>query len=139
MNLRERHDWLLQQLGITQWQLKHPVALKGSMYTTLPASVRLVLLADHQPALSNPLLQDILRALQLTEDQVYCLSADQQVVLPVDCICWSLGQLPLSYHRSIIISSSLEQLQRSAEAKRQLWKQICHYAYHVSTKFSTNL
>ncbi|XPE40743.1 DNA polymerase III subunit psi [Shigella flexneri] len=43
--MTSRRDWQLQQLGITQWSLRRPGALQGEIAISIPAHVRLVMVA----------------------------------------------------------------------------------------------
>ncbi len=67
--MTSRRDWQLQQLGITQWTLRRPGALQGEIAIS-PAHVRLIVVAEELPALNEPLMRDILRALTVSPDQV---------------------------------------------------------------------
>jgi DNA polymerase-3 subunit psi len=53
--MTSRRDWQLQQLGITQWALRRPTALQGEIAISIPAHVRLVMVAEELPALNEPL------------------------------------------------------------------------------------
>ncbi|NQF21955.1 DNA polymerase III subunit psi, partial [Enterobacter hormaechei] len=44
--MTSRRDWQLQQLGITQWALRRPTALQGEIAISIPAHVRLVMVAE---------------------------------------------------------------------------------------------
>ncbi len=68
--MTSRRDWQLQQLGITQWSLRRPGALQGEIAISLPEHIRLVMVAETPPSLTEPLIGDILRALAVTPDQV---------------------------------------------------------------------
>ncbi len=57
--MTSRRDWQLQQLGITQWALRRPGALQGEIAISLPAHVRLIVVAEELPALNEPLMRDI--------------------------------------------------------------------------------
>lgn len=61
--MTSRRDWQLQQLGITQWSLRRPGALQGEIAISLPEHIRLVMVAETPPSLTEPLISDILRAL----------------------------------------------------------------------------
>ena len=61
--MTSRRDWQLQQLGITQWSLRRPGALQGEIAISLPEHIRLVMVAETPPSLTEPLIGDILRAL----------------------------------------------------------------------------
>lgn len=72
--MTSRRDWQLQQLGITQWSLRRPGALQGEIAISLPEHIRLVMVAETPPSLTEPLIGDILRALAVTPDQVLQLT-----------------------------------------------------------------
>ncbi|GHL36541.1 hypothetical protein ECZU27_17070 [Escherichia coli] len=67
--MTSRRDWQLQQLGITQWSLRRPGALQGEIAIAIPAHVRLVMVANDLPALTDPLVSDVLRALTVSPDR----------------------------------------------------------------------
>jgi DNA polymerase-3 subunit psi len=126
--MSQRRDQLLQQLGITQWQLRRPEALNGLVISPLSSSIRFVLLADPLPSLSTPLIQDVLQTLQLTEQQALCWSPASLTSLPKAALYWSLGDCAVKPPGRTLLSPHLSELLSSAQAKRQLWQQICHYA-----------
>ncbi|WP_253306118.1 DNA polymerase III subunit psi [unidentified bacterial endosymbiont] len=130
--MSQRRDQLLQQLGITQWQLRRPDALKGLVGSPLLSTIRFVLLADPLPSLSTPLLQDVLKTLQLTEQQVHCCTPASLAVLPKAALYWSLGDWAVKPPSNMLLSPPLSELLSCAQAKRQLWQQICYYADHLS-------
>lgn len=75
--MTSRRDWQLQQLGITQWSLRRPGALQGEIAIAIPAHVRLVMVANDLPALTDPLVSDVLRALTVSPDQVLQLTPEK--------------------------------------------------------------
>jgi DNA polymerase-3 subunit psi len=91
--MTSRRDWQLQQLGITQWALRRPTALQGEIAISIPAHVRLVMVAEELPALNEPLIGDVLRSLKLTSDQVLQLTPERVAMLPPDSRCnsWRMG------------------------------------------------
>lgn len=91
--MTSRRDWQLQQLGITQWSLRRPGALQGEIAISLPEHIRLVMVAETPPSLTEPLIGDILRALAVTPDQVLQLTPERVAMLPQDSRCnsWRLG------------------------------------------------
>ncbi len=91
--MTSRRDWQLQQLGITQWNLRRPAVLQGEIAISLPAHIRLVMVAPTLPALTEPLVSDVLRALTVTADQVLQLTPDRVAMLPPESQCnsWLLG------------------------------------------------
>lgn len=97
--MTSRRDWQLQQLGITQWSLRRPWALQGEIAISLPEHIRLVMVAETPPSLTEPLISDILRALSINADQVLQLTPDRVAMLPQNSRCnsWRLGcETPLS-------------------------------------------
>ncbi|STJ82683.1 ribosomal-protein-alanine acetyltransferase [Escherichia coli] len=91
--MTSRRDWQLQQLGITQWSLRRPGALQGEIAIAIPAHVRLVMVANDLPALTDPLVSDVLRALTVSPDQVLQLTPEKIAMLPQGSHCnsWRLG------------------------------------------------
>ncbi|MDR0807047.1 MAG: DNA polymerase III subunit psi [Enterobacteriaceae bacterium] len=133
-----RRDWQLEQMGIKQYQLRRPAALQGEVAIILPDSVKVVLLAETLPALSSPLMQDLLRAMLLTSEQIYCLTPEQAMMIPEStrCVFWLMGlehapQLPEELAAlPLLTSPSLAALAGNPDAKRILWQQICRDEYH---------
>ncbi len=74
--MTSRRDWQLQQLGITQWSLRRPGALQGRL-PLRSRHVRLVMVANDLPALTDPLVSDVLRALTVSPDQVLQLTPEK--------------------------------------------------------------
>ncbi|MCV2532879.1 DNA polymerase III subunit psi [Enterobacter wuhouensis] len=130
--MTSRRDWQLQQLGITQWALRRPTALQGEIAISIPAHVRLVMVAEEMPALNEPLIGDVLRSLKLTSDQVLPLTPDRVAMLPPDSRCnsWRLGETDAtSLQGSQISSPALDELKADPNARRALWQQICEYEH----------
>ena len=94
--MTSRRDWQLQQLGITQWSLRRPGALQGEIAISLPEHIRLVMVAETPPSLTEPLIGDILRALAVTPDQVLQLTPERVAMLPQDSRCcrWRAPRCP---------------------------------------------
>ena len=120
--MTSRRDWQLQQLGITQWSLRRPGALQGEIAVSLPEHIRLVMVAETPPSLTEPLIGDILRA--LTPERVAMLPQDSR------CNSWRLGteaSLPLAGAQ--VSTPAFDELQTSAPARRALWQQICAHEH----------
>ncbi|ACT08258.1 DNA polymerase III psi subunit [Dickeya chrysanthemi Ech1591] len=130
--MTSRRDWLLQQLGITQWTLRRPSVLKGEIAVSLPPDARLLIIADPLPASDDPLLQDVVRSLHLSAQQIVGLTPRQAQMLPehTRCHSWWLG-LPATdqWDGVQLISPTLAELYHNAGAKRALWQQICHHEH----------
>ena len=127
-----RRDWQLQQLGITQWSLRLPTALQGEVAVSLPAHIRLVMVSTTLPALSEPLVGDILRALTVTPDQVLQLTPDRLAMPPPESRCnsWLLGtHEALTLEGARVHSPALDELRANPAARADLWRQICEYEH----------
>ena len=130
--MTSRRDWQLQQLGITQWSLRRPGALQGEIAISLAGHIRLVMVAENPPSLSEPLIGDVLRALALTPDQVLQLTPDRVAMLPPNSRCnsWRLGtDAPLLLAGAQVTSPAFDELQTSAPARMALWQQICAHEH----------
>ena len=121
--MTSRRDWQLQQLGITQWALRRPTALQGEIAISIPAHVRLVMVAEELPAL---------RSLKLTSDQVLQLTPERVAMLPPESRCnsWRIGETTdISLQGSQICSPALDELKANPKARSALWQQICEYEH----------
>lgn len=130
--MTSRRDWQLQQLGISQWSLRRPGALKGEIAISLPANIRLLMIGESLPTLSEPLVGDILRALEITSEQVLALTPDRVAMLPQKghCHCWRLGnEAPVTLEGAVLSTPAFNELQASAQARAALWQQICAYEH----------
>ncbi|MEA9392913.1 DNA polymerase III subunit psi [Acerihabitans sp. TG2] len=130
--MTSRRDWLLQQLGITQWTLRRPTALQGEVAVVLAQETRLLLIASVAPPVDHPLLCDVARSLDLPLSALYPLTLEQVAMLPEDTHChsWWLG---IAATRSLsgisLATPPLVELLNNAAAKRDLWRQICLYEH----------
>ncbi|MGL9734599.1 MAG: DNA polymerase III subunit psi [Symbiopectobacterium sp.] len=125
-----RRDWLLQQIGITQWKLRRPTVLQGEFVVTLPTQTRLVIVAASLSAAYYPLISDVLHSLSLRPEQVYPLTPEQIAMLPTSTHChsWCLGvDVPHAWTGVQLSSPTLNELYANPSAKRALWQQISEY------------
>ncbi|MEG0100120.1 MAG: DNA polymerase III subunit psi [Citrobacter sp.] len=130
--MTSRRNWQLQQLGITQWSLRRPGVLQGEIAISIPAHVRLVMVAAELPALTEPLMNDILRALTVSADQVLQLTPDRVAMLPQGSRCnsWRLGtEEPLPLDGAQVASPAFNELRENPAARAALWQQICAYEH----------
>ena len=128
-----RRDVLLQQMGISQWQLVRPEALKGAMNITVAERIRLVIISQ-QNLLQQPVVQDVLRSLNLDSEQVLNITFEQLAYLQVShkVSYWLLSQntsendrtLSLSQPLNVWQSGDLEEFKQNPQAKRQFWQTI---------------
>lgn len=130
-----RRNWLLQQLGITQWRLRQPAVLQREVAFQLPDCVRLLLVTDPLPPESHLLVADVARSMMLTPAQIARLTPDQVMMLPEDihCHCWWIGLAAMRDFGGIsLYTPSLEVLQEDTGAKRELWRQINDNGHHFT-------
>ena len=130
--MTSRRDWQLQQLGITQWSLRRPAALQGEIAISLPAHIRLVMVASDLPALTEPLVGDVLRALAVSPDQVLQLTPDRVEMLPPGSTCnsWRPGiESPVALKGAQVATPGLNELRGNPAARAALWRQICNYEH----------
>jgi len=121
-------------MGITQYQLRRPRMLQGEIAVTLAPDTRLVMVAEHAPALQEPLIRDVLRALSIQPSQVMTLTPEQLPMLPeqVDCAGWLLGVESEYTFNGITFSTAVfNELISSGAAKRALWQQMCNHDSHL--------
>ena len=127
-----RRDWQLQQLGITQWSLRRPGALQGEIAISIPAHVRLVMVGETLPPLTEPLVSDILRALTLSSDQVLQVTPERVAMLPQGSRCnsWRVGtDAPLTLEGAQIATPAFDELRVNPTARAALWQQICTHEH----------
>lgn len=135
--MASRRNWQLQQLGITQWVLRRPAVLQGEVALALPAHIRLVMVAESLPAMTEPLLQDILRAMHISPDRVLQLTPDRVAMLPEGRVCasWRLGvESALALQGVQLVSSVFSELQSSAANRAALWRQIYQHEHDLFTE-----
>lgn len=107
-------------------------ALQGEIAISIPAHVRLVMVAAEPPALTEPLMNDILRALTVSADQVLQLTPDRVAMLPQGSRCnsWRLGtEEPLQLDGAQVTSPAFNELRENPAARAALWQQICAYEH----------
>ncbi|KIS45023.1 DNA polymerase III subunit psi [Kosakonia radicincitans] len=130
--MTSRRDWQLQQLGITQWSLRRPAVLQGEIAISLPAHIRLVMVACEPPMLADPLVSDVLRALTITADQVLQLTPDRVAMLPPgsQCNSWWLGvDEPQPLAGAQVATPGVDELRANPAARAALWQQICEHEH----------
>ncbi|TCP97658.1 DNA polymerase III psi subunit [Cricetibacter osteomyelitidis] len=133
-----KRDLLLQQMGITQWQLHRPEALKGVVQVFLSENTALVIIADQPVDKSAVLFKDIFTALNLSESNGLCLDFEQVQHLNINksVICWFLTDNSEKIDRTLSQLKNTSTVWKSpavanfchnTQAKRRLWQQMQHY------------
>lgn len=137
-----KRDWLLQQLGITQWELRRsPILQSKSMDISLCPAIRLLIVSEELPDSCDQLFCDILSSMWLTPEETYGLMPGQVVMLPknTNCNSWRLGvDQPLTIAGVQLYTPRLIELSQDPSAKRALWEQIYtheQYLYHHDNRF----
>ncbi len=95
------------------------------------------MVASDLPALTDPLVSDVLRALTVSPDQVLQLTPEKIAMLPQGSRCnsWRLGtDEPLSLEGAQVASLALTELRANPTARAALWQQICTYDTIPSSK-----
>ncbi|GHL42235.1 hypothetical protein ECZU28_22300 [Escherichia coli] len=91
-----------------------------------------MMVANDLPALTDPLVSDVLRALTVSPDQVLQLTPEKIAMLPQGSRCnsWRLGtDEPLSLEGAQVASPALTDLRANPTARAALWQQICTYEH----------
>lgn len=129
-----KRDLLLQEMGISQWQLRYPERLKGSIKIIVPEGIHLLVVSEETINTQSSLFKDILRSLNLSDHQWQSLTLNQlqHLQLKQTALFWLLtdqqerDSLYLKQYNAqhIWLTPSWSAFQSSAQAKRQLWQQI---------------
>lgn len=130
----KRHHLLLQEMGITQWELIRPECLKGMINTIISEHIRLVIVSETEELCSS-LLQDVLHSLETAQTEYLSISFDsiQYLQLNHKVYYWLLNDdqekinLTLPYCHNALSqwqSPSWNELKKNPQAKRELWRQI---------------
>ncbi|WP_032092531.1 DNA polymerase III subunit psi [Necropsobacter rosorum] len=130
-----RRDLLLQEMGITQWRLSRPAALKGAATMSVGQNIRLVIIAEQEIAKTHPLLNDILRSIEMPAQDCLCINFDFAPLLNLQHSVhyWLLSDNAQKIDRTLIYckqalaqwqSPDWPTLQQDPQAKRRLWQQI---------------
>lgn len=119
-------------MGITQYQLRRPGALRGEVAVTLPEGVRLAIIAETLPEQQDALLNDILRALRLSLREIVLMTPQQWLMLGdvPGCPQWRLGG---DAGDALLHTPPLTELYHNPAARRHFWQQICHHESHFFT------
>ncbi|MCW1974521.1 UNVERIFIED_ORG: DNA polymerase-3 subunit psi [Pantoea agglomerans] len=131
--MTSRRDWLLQQMGITQYQLRRPRVLQGEIAVRLLPNTQLIIVAENPPGLQEPILRDVLHTLSLKPTQVMTVTPDQLQMLPetLNCAGWLLGvESEQTFNGVALTSASFNELLSSGAARRALWQQMCEHDSH---------
>ena len=132
--LMNRRDLLLEAMGISQWQLRRPHILQGAIGITVAGNIRLIVVSDTVVS-GEPLLTDILRAIDLNAADCLCLNFDQiqHIHLQHSLQYCLFTENSEKIDRTLPYCINAEKLYRtldwpqfklSSQAKRDFWRQI---------------
>lgn len=132
-----RRDLLLQEMGVSQWELRRTGVLHGSINMKIAPTIRLLIVSEPLLPHTNPIIQDLLRALELGNEHTQLLNLDQlsHIQFEHTLNCWLLSKNSSEIDRAFEVlqhlpikniwqSPSLLQLQTQPQTKRALWQQI---------------
>ncbi|TDQ59890.1 DNA polymerase III psi subunit [Mesocricetibacter intestinalis] len=130
-----RRDLLLQEMGISQWQLHRPQALKGAVNIPVAPHIALIIIAEKILSPAENILSDILSAAALEAKDCLCIDFIQAGYLHTShpVTYWLLSEnsekvqrtLPLCKQaKNLWRTSDLAILKQSGAEKRRLWQQI---------------
>lgn len=129
-------DLILDQLGITQYQLIRPSALQGEALLVMPATCKLIVIAPADFDIHTPLFQDILRAMALSTEQIF-VTIPEHVTMLYNIQHYALfvigeftDNITLPANTRAIMCSDFTLLNQQAEVKKQLWQQICQHEHY---------
>ncbi|AKO44849.1 DNA polymerase III subunit psi [[Haemophilus] ducreyi] len=130
-----RRDLLLEEMGITQWQLTKPQVLKGEAQICLDNRIKLVIVCQERHH-TTQLFQDILLTLNMQKEQYqwFDFAQAKRLVFQHQPIFWLIGnteQTVAFAHKNANLpiwqNESWHQLAFVA-TKRQFWQQIAPFA-----------
>ncbi len=129
-----RRDKMLQQMGITQWELVRPDSLRGIVNMPIAENIRLIIIAETALDKNNQFIQDVLSTLRIATQDCLSLSFDftNNLNLRHRTIFWFLGieeiqiaTIQKAFSENIFWKTpDLEELQKSVTAKKLLWQQM---------------
>ncbi len=125
--MEHRKAVYLQEMGITQWQLRKPqLFLSCPLVKEISHATLLVICSKYD--ITHPLMAKILSAFDVQANQVQYFSMqefeDHQGTFPT--MIWStIGRVSQLQEHQIIISPPLAQLSQDPLAKKSLWEQFC--------------
>ena len=120
----DRRNLLLNEMGITRWQLYRPEVLQGAVGVSVSEQVKFIVVTNDNLS-SSPLFADIRLALELKKED--CLTLQHSVRY------WLLAEnadeidrtLPYCLNAERVYRSvDWQQFQQDSQAKRELWQQI---------------
>ncbi len=125
-------DWYLKQCDITQYVLRNSAVFQGELATHMDDKIRLIVVAKQQPI--QKIYYDILKAIELTEEQVLFLTPSQLIIPAneVKIVTWFIDvNTDEPWQNNLTINTSdLDSLAKDPQQKRKLWQQLCNYENH---------
>ena len=125
-------DWYLKQCNITQYVLRNSAVFQGELATHINDKIRLIVVAKKKP--TQKIYYDILKAIDLTEEQVLVLTPSQLIISAdeVKVVTWFIDvNSNEPWQNNLTINTSdLDSLAKDPQQKRKLLQQLCNYENH---------
>lgn len=126
-----RRDWLLEEMGISQWALRKPQVLKGDAQIRLSAEIALVVVCEEDWQTSR-LFGDVLRALNLKPHQYqwFSLKHASRLAFSHSPYIWLIAsesqavEFAAKFAEQTLWRHSAWQDLHASAAKRQFWQQL---------------
>lgn len=129
-------DWYLKQCDITQYVLRNSAVFQGEVATHIDDNIRLIIVAKKKP--TQKIYYDILKAIELTEEQVLFLTPSQLIIPAneVKIVTWfiDINNNEQWQNELTIRTSDLDSLAKDPQQKRKLWLQLCEYENNFHPK-----
>ena len=82
----DRRNLLLNEMGITRWQLYRPEVLQGAVGVSVSEQVKFIVVANDNLS-SSPLFADVRLALELKKEDCLCLNFAQIQHITYSILC----------------------------------------------------
>ncbi|MDO4430530.1 MAG: DNA polymerase III subunit psi [Lonepinella koalarum] len=128
-----RRDLLLQEMGISQWQLRRPEMLKGAVNIVVGEQIRLIVVCKENQE-KQPIIQDLLRSAAISGTELLWINQEQAQHLSLQhpCHYWFFTTNSEKNDRTSPIENqllsywevNLTELKKNASQKRAFWQHI---------------
>ena len=103
----DRRNLLLNEMGITRWQLHRPEVLQGAVGVSVSEQVKFIVVAKDNVS-NSPLFSDVRLALELNKEDCLCLNFDQiqHITLQHSVRYWLLAENADEIDRTLLLNTS---------------------------------
>ena len=112
----DRRNLLLNEMGITRWQLHRPEVLQGAVGVSVSEQVKFIVVAKDNVS-NSPLFSDVRLALELNKEDCLCLNFDQiqHITLQHSVRYWLLAENADEIDRTLPYCLNAERIYRSVD------------------------